>query len=983
MKKILAVLFLSLGMCFCAFAQKTVTGKVVDDANLPVIGASVMLQGANNVGTVTDVDGQYKLNVPENAVLVVSCIGFTTQEIPVSGKSVVDVTLLPDENMLEELVVVGYGTQRKGDITSSIASVKADDFTVGNIGDAAQLIKGKVAGLTITKGSGDPNEKSSIRLRGVISLMGDNTPLVLVDGVEGDLSTVAPEDIASIDVLKDASAAAIYGTRGANGVIIITTNSGVLNENATVKYSGYVTVSNFQTTDLGFMTAQDIRDGLNPSLPDLGHETDWVKEISRTAFTHNHNLSVNGGTKSTTYAASASYRDDKGVIKSTYGKDLRMKANVSQYFFNDMVKASFDIQHTIHKQSATKASEDSYSNIFHQAVTYNPTAPVYNEDGSYYQNLGASYYYNPLEIINENKGETTTNNTRINGALTVEPIKGWQTKATMGTVMSNSYVTNFKTSQYHSNVTSGYTGSASQSLGTYRQNTLEITSNYKRTIDKHRIDALVGYSWQKNISQGFSANNVNFPSDFFQYNGLGLGTGLKTKEAGMSSYKSSDTLIGFFGRISYGYDNRYNVLLSIRQEGSSKFGDNNKWGTFPSASFRWNASNENFLKDVSWLDNLALRAGYGVTGVVPSQSYLSLTKYNYGGSYFYDEGQWKPGLTVASNPNPDIKWEKSGEINIGLDWSVLNDRLGGSIDYYHKKTKDLLWEYAVPTPPNLYEYTTANVGTVVNQGIEITVNAVPVRTKNFEWKLVATASHNSNKVKSLQNDLYEMSDPFIETGYITGISIPSHRWQEGQPIDKYFGLKSVGVSENGLYLIENPTTGEVREWEAMMNTSSEWMQYIGHGLPKLYASLQNSFSYKGFDLSILLTGQFGFQILNENRWLYENETYAFNRMKSVKKPYGGNTLSVNQTKTFVSYYLENGNFVKISNITLGYTYNLKPNKYIKSVRAYVSGDNLYTFTGYSGLDPELSNAAIGSLGNDYHDTFPPIRSFTFGVNLTF
>ena len=995
--KAAACICLAVSTCIPAFAagadnptpvmqqQKTVTihGTVKDTHGEALVGVSVLEKGTTN-GAATNLNGQFTLNVKgSSSVLVVSYVGYQGKEITVGSQRQLTIILQEESEVLKDAVVIGYGTQRKGDVTSAIASVKAEDFTTGNIGDAGQLIKGKVAGLSITKGNGDPNEESAIRLRGVISLLGDNTPLVLIDGVEGDLTSVAPEDIASIDVLKDASAAAIYGTRGANGVIIITTNTGRRETPAKVTYSGYVTMSGFQTTDLGFMTAEDIRNGLNNSLSDLGYETDWVKEISRTAWTHNHNLSVSGGTKSTTYAASATYRNDQGVIKNTFGRDFRLRANISQYFLGDILKASFDIQHKVHLNSATKASEDSYSNIFHQAITYNPTAPVYNEDGSYYENLGANYYYNPVEIINEYLGETRINNTRMNGSLTAEPIKGWKTMVSLGTVFNNVHGATYRTSDYYSNKSAGYTGSASQSLSAYRSYNLEVTSNYKKTFDKHRLDVLVGYSWKKDISQGFSASNVNFPSDFFLYNNLELGSGLKTKEASMSSYKNISKLVGFFGRISYGYDDRYNVLLSVRREGSSKFGDNHKWGTFPSASFRWNASNEAFLKDVSWLDELSLRAGYGVTGVIPTDSYLSLTKYTFGGSYYYDEGSWKPGLSISSNPNPDIKWEKSGEFNVGLDWSVLGGRLGGSIDFYNKTTKDLLWEYAVPTPPNLYEYTTANVGTIRNRGIEVTLNAIPVRTKAFQWKITATASHNSNKVISLENDLYEMSDPFIETGYITGISIASHRWQEGQPIDRYYGLKSVGISENGLYLIENPTTGEVQEWEASMNTSSEWMQYIGHGLPKVYASLQNTFTYKGFDLSIMLTGQFGFDILNENRWLYENETYAFNRMKSVKTPYGGNTLSVNQTKTFVSYYLEKGDFVKISNITLGYTYKLKPNKYLNSVRAYLSADNLYTFTGYSGLDPELTNANIGSLGNDYHDTYPPIRSFTLGVNIEF
>lgn len=960
----------------------TVKGSVKDKSGEPIIGANVLEKGTTN-GTITDVNGSFSLQVRSGSMLEVSYIGYKSQTLTAHGGSAMRIVLSEDTQMVDEVVVIGYGTQKKGDITSSISSVKSADFAKGNIGDAGELIKGKVAGLNITKGNGDPNDKSAIRLRGVISLEGSSTPLVLIDGIEGDLNTVAPENIESIDVLKDASAAAIYGTRGANGVIIITTKSGKRDEKCAVTYSGYASISNF-ANKLDFMTADDVRSGLT-GFKDLGSDTDWVDAISRTAFTHNHNFNITGGSKTTTYSADFSYRNAEGVILDTYNKEMKMKMNVSHWMMNDMLKVSFDLQKSWHKNSVTNASSgNDTSNIYHQALIRNPTAPIKNEDGSWNEDFSASYYYNPVEIIKELDGEYKTEDTRMTGNITFEPIKGWQTNLMLGTSRYNTHTSTFYTSDYYSSAINSYAGQASHNYGYGKNDNLELTSKYNKMIGLHRFDILAGYSYQYNEYEGFYAYNRNFPTDFFKYNNLSTGTALKDGEASMTSYKNDNTLVGFFGRISYGYANKYNALISVRREGSSKFGDNHKWGTFPSASLGWTISNEEFMKPVTWVNNLKLRFGFGVTGVIPNESYISLTKYNYGSSYYYANGKWKAGLDIASNPNPDLKWEKSTEYNIGLDFSLLGDRLGGSIDVYHKKTSDLLWEYTVPTPPNLYSTTMANVGQIRNQGIELVINAVPVRTKDFEWKSTFTASHNENKLLSLSNDLYE-TDNFVDMGEMDGISIPTHRMEVGKSVDKFFGLKSVGVSENGKFMIENPKTGEAEEFQAVMNTNEDYHQYLGHGLPNFYLGWNNTFRYKGFDLSMQLTSQLGFQILNENRCLYENNTYAFNRLRSVlKAPYGGQyTLSSAQQKTIVSYYLEDGDFVKMTNLTLGYTFPLKQNKYVSGIRAYVSGDNLFCITGYDGLDPELSNATIGYFGSDYHDKYPTVRSFTFGVNVTF
>jgi TonB-linked SusC/RagA family outer membrane protein len=956
-----------------------VKGIVTDQSGEPITGANVILKGTQK-GTITDIDGNFTLDVPgPNSVLLVSFVGYEAQEVTPGSRGQVKVTLLEDSELLEDVVVIGYGTQRKGDITSAVASVKSEDFAQGNINDAGDLIKGKVAGLTINTGSGDPSSASSIRLRGVISLEGSSTPLVLVDGIEGSLSTVAPEDIASIDVLKDASAAAIYGTRGAAGVIIITTKSGKREEQTTVNYSGYASFSSFGKT-LDMMDGADVRAG-KTQFTDRGYDTDWLDAVTRTAFTQNHNVMISGGSKNTTYNADFTYRDQEGVFVNTYSEEMRFNAGLSHWFFNDILKVSFNILKRWHENGPVDAAG---TQVYRQAIMRNPTEPIYGEDGNYYENMSINYYMNPVALLNEKKGQYKTESTRLTGNITVEPIKGWQTNLMLSTVRGSGHDQSYYTSKHYQQQIDYTTGYASQSYSSSKSDNLELTSTYKNQFGKHRLEALAGYSYQYNVYDNFYAANTNFMSDYYLYNNIGIGQYLKDGKAGMGSGKSDDTLIGFFGRISYGYADRYNILVSVRREGSSKFGENNKWGTFPSASLGWTLSNEKFLKPVDWLTNLKLRAGFGVTGVIPSASYQSLTRWSLGSPYYYDNGVWNQGLNVESNPNPDLKWEKSTEWNIGLDWGILGDRLSGTVDYYRKKTEDMLWWYDVPTPPNLYSQTLANVGEMRNTGIEVAINAVPVRAAGFEWKTTLTFSHNSTKLLSLSNGLYETANQHDEAYLGEPISISTQRLEVGKPLGQWYGMKSVGVSDNGLWLVENKETGAIEEFTDNMLTDDQYHQYLGNAIPKFNAGWSNTFSYKGIDLSLQFTGQFGYKILNEARAYYENNAVVYNRLKAAAdKQYGQNVLSVAQKQTFVSYYLENGDYVKLANVTLGYDIPFKQNNYIKGVYVYVSGDNLFTITDYSGLDPELSNSDPLSAGIDWRDKYPTIRTFTVGAKVTF
>lgn len=955
----------------------TVKGVVKDVQGEPIMGASIVEKGNAGNGTVSDINGRYELRVSRGATLIITYVGFSSQEIAATAGGVV--VLQEDSKMLNDIVVIGYGTQRKGDVTSAITSVKSGDFTKGNIRDAGDLIKGKVAGLTITNQSGDPSVASSIRLRGIISLSGGNTPLVLVDGIEGGLSTVAPEDIESIDVLKDASAAAIYGTRGAAGVILITTKSGHRESRASVNYSGYASLSYFGKK-LDMMDGEDIRAG-KTNFQDKGYDTDWLDAVTRTALTHNHNVMINGGNKSTAYSANFTYRNQEGVILKTYADEMRFNGNLSHWFMDDMLKLAFNIQKRWHKNGPIDAAG---TQIYRQAIMHNPTEPIKKEDGSWYENTSINYYMNPVSLLNEHIGEYKTENTRLTGNITLEPVEGWQNNLMLSTDRNNAHDEGYYSSKHYNQLVNYTTGHAYHSYSYSRTDNLELTSTYKHNWDLHRLEALVGYSYQYDKYEGFNASNTNFMSDYYGWNNMGVGRYLKDGKAGMGSGTEDSKLIGFFGRVSYGYSDRYNILVSLRREGSTRFGENNKWGTFPSASLGWTVSNESFMKNVNWLNNLKFRAGYGVTGVIPRENYRSMTIWRLGGTYYYDNGTWKQGLAVDQNPNPDLKWEKSTEFNFGVDWSVFDDRLGGTIDVYTKKTTDLLWNYTVPSPPNLVNHTLANVGEMRNQGVEIAVNAVPVRTKEFEWKTTLTFAHNANKLLSLSNDLYETANEQDDAYLGEPISLPTQRLEVGKPLGQWFGLKSVGVSDKGLWMIEDPETGEAVELTDGMLTDSKYHQYLGNAIPKFNLGWSNTIQYKDFDLNMQFTGQFGAKILNEARAYYENNAVNYNRLKSAAdKQYGQNVLSVAQKQTFVSYHLENGNYLKLSNITLGYNVPLSENKYVKALRAYVSGSNLFVITSYSGLDPELSNSDPRYSGIDFRDKYPSVRSFTFGLNVTF
>lgn len=1007
MKRILqfCLSLLLLGAAVPAMASVVVKGTVTDPSGQPVIGGGVVEVGTGN-GVITDVDGNYTITVAsESSVLQFSCIGYKTVEVTVGNRSVIDVVLEEEASFLQEAVAIGYGTQKKADITSSVQSVKAESFNKGAVLDAGQLIQGKVAGLSINISSGDPSASSSVMLRGTSSLYGSTDPLILIDGIPGSFSTVAAEDIESIDVLKDGSATAIYGTRGTNGVIIITTRNAKREMPATVEYNGYVSFANWVKRP-DFMQADDVLyrrteegggyafSGAN-EIPAAGAytetPTDWLSEISRTAISHNHNVSIMGGTKHNTYTANITYTDKQGTIKNTGNSNIRARAMVSQYLFDDKVKLTAEVM----ANEMNSDSQFSASYAYRQACIQGALQPVYDENGDYIKR-DIYLYANPMTYINEQLGMYRSRNVRFNGSAEYKPIEDLTLKAIYVRKGQSTLSGYYNTRKDESTTKNGKNGTAGRSTSDYVYNSLELSASYKKDFGNHHITAVAGYSYENGVSENFSASNWNFPSDAYLWNSLEMGNALNEGQASMSSYKSESTLIGLFARFTYNYDDRYLAMVSYRRDGSSKFGNDHKWGNFPGVSLGWRINNEPFMRDFTWLNNLKLRVGYGITGIDVSSPYQSLASLDYSGNYMYN-GQWIQTLQPVRNANPDLRWEKKYEFNVGLDFAVLDERLSGSIDVYQRDTKDALYYYSVPTPPYQYGSMMANGAHIRNRGIEVLVNATPFISKDFEWNTSMTFSYNQNELMSLSSGQFETSTDYFDTGY-TGepIQKTTHRVQVGWPIGNIYNLKSIGINDNGKWVVERIRYDENGNPEskyyglATDATYSDW-QVLGNGVPQYYVNWNNNLRYKNFDLAITMRGAFAFQILNFQKMYYGNPTILYNCLNSafdlheaVDERTGektGNLVRISDTQRMVSYYVEDGDYWKIDNVTLGYTIPVK-NKVVKKARIYGTVNNLATITGYSGLDPEVKITGFDP-GTDERDKYPTIRTFTLGLNITF
>lgn len=981
--KHLFLLLTLLSFSLTALAQQKVTGKVKDSSGEPVIGASVVVKGNNTMGTITDFDGNFMLDVPAKSVLVISYIGYVTQEVPTAGKNSLEIVLKEDTKNLDEVVVIGYGTQRKGDVTSSVASVKADNFVKGAVKDVGQLIQGKVAGLAITNPNGDPTGSTQIRLRGTNTIGGANTaPLVLIDGIPGELGTVAPEDVESVDVLKDGSAAAIYGTRGTNGVILITTKQAKGVDINQVEYNGYVSTS-LIAKKLDMLNADEFRT-LYPD-QDHGADTDWIDEISRTPVSHVHNLSLMGGNSKTNYIANLNYASRQGIMKKSDFESFQGRIEVTHRMFDDKLKLKFGLFGKKNQMESTTSGGSFRGWVYGQATRRNPTDPVRNEDGTWNENVSKFEYENPLALLYEAEGNVKKTQLRYNGNIVYNPIKDLTLSAVFSYIRDNMNRGYGETLNHISALRDGLAGWSSVGAYTKMEKLMELTAQYSKEIGAHKFTVLGGYSYNETDFEELWIDNYGFQDDYFGgWHNIGIGSALKDGKANIGSKKTPTNLIGFFGRATYSFKNRYLLMGALRYEGASQlWGTDNAWGLFPSVSVGWRITEEAFMKNQKIFDDLKLRVGYGVTGSQPKDPFLGVAMLKYG-SYAFVNGNWVQTIVPASNPNPDLKWEEKKETNIGLDFVSWGGRLSGSIDYYNRDVDGLIYEYGVPTPPNLYNKTMANGGTMRNRGVEVLVTVVPVQNKDFEWSTTGTFSLNSNKLISLSGSIFKSDYDYFNTGTVeySGQVADSHRVQVGESIGNFYGFKVVDVDSEGRWIYED-RNGELVNYKDFTHAPED-KHVIGNGLPKWYAGWNNTLRYKNFDLNVTMRGAFGFQIINGGRMNYENvkNSRFENRLKSVNDlVFGKHTLSSEVEPEFNSYYVENGDYWKIDNITLGYSFG-QVGKYIKSLRVYGSVLNALTITGYKGIDPEVSTDGL-TPGYDTRDRYPSVRSFTFGVNVKF
>jgi iron complex outermembrane receptor protein len=974
-----------------AWAQQRISGTVTDAKGETLIGVSVKQAGTQN-GVTTNINGQFTITVPQGANLEFSYIGYTPTTVrAANGMTVI---LQDDNQLLEEVVVVGYGTMRRKDVTSSITTVQAKDLNTGVFTDPAQLLQGKVAGLTVTS-NGDPNGTPSITLRGASSLRESAmSPYYVIDGIPGvDISMVAPDDIESIDVLRDASATAIYGSKAANGVIIITTKSG--QEGRTnVSYNAYVAFDKVSKT-LDMASASDITAFVNnpahyvngAPVPGFGAggNTDWQDEVLRTGFSHNHNLSINGGNGQTKYMASLNYTDREGVVRSTNMNRLNARSLITTSVLKDRLQLSIGVNAMQGKHEGVRTGIDGAS-VLDAMNYYAPTNPIKAADGSWY-NTNEKQNYNPLSLMHENRSETIWKRMQFIGKASLKLFEGL--------VWNANYSLNSRQSTYASydssdnQVDQGYTGIANRNTYKGQDQTFETYGNYDVTLGKvHKLGLMAGYTWEERESgDGFGVTVRDFYDDALSWHNLSYGATLKFPSDVQSGVQENIRNISFYGRLNYSYNSRYMLTASIRRDGSSVFGKNHQWGTFPAVSAAWNISEEPFMQG-SAFDQLKLRVGYGVSGnAMGFGAYTARERYVADGVFTYN-GVTMRTIKAAGNANPDLKWESTGMFNIGLDFAFLNSRVNGSLEFYNKKTWDLIWDYSVSTAVYPYGWMTANVGDITNRGVELTLNIVPVRTKDFQWQTTINLAHNQNKVDKLSNDTYSVDYIDKADANIVGMSSFSmaacQRILEGEPLGTFWTLEWAGYDSDGksTYYKHDPVTGE-RTGETTTNPTYTDRTKAGSAQPKLTYGWNNTLNYKNWSLTAFFQGVLGNKIMNTSKEQYSNKT-MFAGGKNVLADALANPNFWTDTNANLpsDKYLEDGSYLRLANITLGYTFrNL--GGWAESLNLYATANNLLTITSYDGLDPEVN---LGGLtpGMDYRYTFyPHTRSFLFGAKINF
>ncbi len=993
MKRFLTIAGIILSMVFAASVsaqEKYLIKGVVEDALGPVIGATVMEAGTTT-GTSTGLDGDFELYVSSaSATVEVSCIGYNTLTFTASEVPAV-ITLKEDTQMLEDVVVIGYGSQKKKEVTGSVASIKSEDFNAGVKTNPMGLLQGKVAGLNVIKTTSDPTQTGyNIQIRGFSTLDKGTgtTPLFIVDGVPvSSIDNISSDEIASMDVLKDGSAAAIYGTRGTNGVIIITTKRGdAFSEVAhtRVEYSGYGSVS-FRNHGTGMATADQFR-----NLSELSggkavgnvytgpagetYSTDWMKEITRTAaIAHNHNVAISGSSSKFNYRAAINYKNAEGIAKNTNRNEIMAKLAAGQKALDGWLDLQYDLSYMHYRN-------DFFCGDFKNAALLNPTYPIYDETtpNGYYWRSEETGFVNPVENMNQKESYGDGNYFRgsVKATVNIKPVQGLKVSgfAAIEEGDNASY-------WYNSviNTDAAGSGKAGRSNNTSFNKLFELTADWNRNFNGHSIAAVAGVSYQNFFYDGSDMANMGFAApDVMKYYQMGNGDATK-KYMEMSSGRNSHTLIAQFARANYNYKEKYLLSASIRREGSSRFGANNKWGWFPAVSAGWRVSGEEFMQRATWVDDLKVRAGFGVTGNDLGSDLRSVELLSNGGTFWYN-GAYVYTYTVSQNVNPDLRWEKKYEYNLGVDFAFLKNRIYGSLDVYYRHTADLLWDYEVPTPP--YQYTTllANAGKMDSYGVELNVSFVPVQTKEVTWVTTPTISFNRNKITSLSDPSKGFNYTETTSGGVGENGIMNTNTQilvEGQPVGSFYGYSFFAINPNtGEWYYNTPAGGQVSDSNAVEGQR----QVIGNAQPIFTYGWNNTVRWKNWDFTLFLRGVVGNKILNVTRWAY-GPMSANSKNVFMKDVQGANTTLTNKAH-FSDYFLEDGTYMKLDNLTVGYTFKFPENKYIQSARVYLTGQNLLTLTSYSGMDPEVNTTSVWDGGIDYCSFYPPVATILLGLNIS-
>jgi len=954
--------------------KQPVKGKVTGAEGDPIPGATVVVKGTM-MGTVTDIDGEYQLSeVSSDATLVISFVGFRSQEIAVVGQTVINVVLEEETIGLEEVVAIGYGTVNKKEVTSAVSHVSSAELLQTGSTNPMMSIQGKVSGLTITNtGGSDPNAGPSIQLRGVSSRDAGSSPLVVIDGVPGgNLENINQNDIQSIDVLKDGAASAIYGTQGSAGVILVTTKTGKSGA-MTANYNGYVStdIPIFQLKNLSTEEFLAHERGT-----DYGADTDWQKEVMRSYnLTHSHTLSVSGGNANSNYRATLDYRDAEGLDLRSDREEYGARFSLNHSSKDDLYDISLSIAPRYFKRN------DSNYDAFTKALTLNPTYPVLdpNDDSRYYDiPEGSDGHFNPVELLKLEQSGSEAKFLDWSGTFKLNINDQLNTQVTLAQSTKDYFDFWFRPATSSIAQRNGYDGEASRAYNKFDQKTFDWLGNYYLDANKHSLKAMFGYSYQYTQSSGLSADNKDFTSDALTYNNLG--DGLYQQEEGRNgfgSYKNDSKLIAFFGRLSYSYNDKYLATASLRYEGSSKFGATNKWGYFPAVSVGWRISNEPFLESASWINDLKLRADYGITGNQSFGNYLSLSVYS-GYGYYLFNGKYYQVWGPGNNTNTDLKWEKGKNMNVGLDFVLFNNVLEGSVNYYRRKQQDLLGWYNAPLPPNPHTQTYANVGTMQNVGVELDLNINAVNHKDFKYRIGVVGATNDNKFISFSNDIFQ-GQPYVDMVYLPGPGTPgpAQRLQEGERIGNFYMWKFAGVDQLGNMLVYDQNDEVIQANQA----TNDDKRIVGNGLPKFTASLNNTFQYKNWDLAFYLRGVFGYDIFNVHDFYYGLQSSPTNE-NVLPAAYGQNS-PIKGDKVLCDYFLEKGDYVKLDVVTLGYT--LKPvSKYFSSIRFYATGKNLARITGFSGVDPEtypINGLTPGVTGSKSY--YPSTAQVLVGVQVNF